>query len=78
MPAYQELNDLVEQVNVEVAELDEAKAAEVQAEDVLTAAQVVVQQEKVQVEAHLDNLLIAVQTRLAEIKGEEPPVDPVP
>ena len=71
MPAYEELNTLVNEVNAEVVELDEAKASEAQAEEVLTAAKVAVAQETSQVEAKLDALQDAIAARLAELRGED-------
>lgn len=79
MPAYDELNVLVNEVNEEVAELDAATEAESQALAILDAAKIVVDQEETQVETKLDALLVAVQTRIALLKGEPTPEeDPVP
>ena len=69
MPVYDELSTLVNEVNTEVVELDSAKAAKAQAEQVLTAAKTVVTQESAQVEEKLDALLLAVQARLAELQA---------
>ena len=73
MPAFDELNQLVDAVNTEVAELDVAKDSLIQAQNLLNAADVAVTQEAVQVEEKLDALIAACQARITELKG-----DPVP
>lgn len=73
MPAFDELNQLVDAVNTEVAEFDMAKESLVQAQQIVNAADVAVTQEAVQVEEKLDALIAACQARIAEIQGDAPP-----
>ena len=77
--AYDELGTLVTEVNAEVAELEAAKESVVQAEQLLIAADTAKKAEEDQVESKLDELLAAVQNRIALLRGNpEPGEDPVP
>lgn len=67
--AFEELNQLVDSVNAEVVELDAAKTALTQAQEVVSAAGVAVSQEERQVEEKLDALILACQERIAELQG---------
>lgn len=77
--AYDELGTLVTAVNTEVAELEAAKESVVQAEQLYVAADAARKAEEDQVESKLDELLAAVQNRIALLRGNpEPGTDPVP